>query len=493
MGEYLHGAFGERGIESAKSAVEAQSAIIYFGTAPVHTVEGGAQNVNRPIVVRNIAEARRYFGYSDDWASYTLCEAMHVHLQMGGVGPLVMINVLDPAVHKAAEGGTLTAKPASGRVNILSAGDVILDSVKVSGKEKGQDFALSYDSSREIVTISELKVGALGTEELSISWDRIDASAVDSADLIGTTDGMGLNTGIYVIRNVYQLTGYVPSTILAPGWSSEAEVHEVMYAESQRVNKHWRVWMRTDLPIIHEGTPLTLMTAATWKEANGYNKDNEAVYFPMAKGTDGRIYHISTLAAGNHQKLMSAQDGIPYTTASNTDCPIIERLYLGEDAEGRVYDAALINEYLNQHGINSAAFEGGRWAIWGAHCADYKYDPDSEDNEAAFETNRMMLFFVLNRFQVEEAKSIDKPLTPNDLRSKQAHWQAWLDKLVSSRMLAYGKCTFDATRISRSDVIHGDYRYGFAVSAIPLAKSLTASIVHSNEGYEIYIEEMQGA
>lgn len=490
MSEYKHGAYGLQDTQNAKSAVQSQGAMIYIGTAPVHTVKGGAANVNRPIAVRNIAEAKAYFGYSENWADYTLCEAMHVHLQMGGVGPLILINVLDPAVHKAAEKGSLSAKTENGRIRILSAGDAILDSVTVDGKEKDTDYAISYDPAKEIITITEIITGALGSDELSISWDRVDPAAVENAELIGSSDGMGLNTGLYAIKNVYQLTGYIPSMLAAPGWSSDPEVHEAMYNVSQRVNKHWHVYMRCDLPIIHNETPITLLNAATWKKANGYNKENETVYFPMAKGTDGRIYHLSTLAGGNLHGLLNQQGGIPYTTPSNTACPIIQSLYLGEDSEGRVYDDALINEQLNQHGIASAAYTGGRWAIWGAHSADYT--PDEKNDVNVAETNRMMLYFVLNRFQEDSVQYVDKPMPINTLRSIEARWQKWLDDLVATGMLSYGKCMLNAALISRSDIASGDFTFSFNISTTPLAKSLTVYAALTNDGLEFYINEMAG-
>ena len=113
MAEYpnfKHGTRGEINAEglSLNSIGKNRQAIVYIGTAPVHQVEGGAKNVNRPILARDISEARKYLGYSDDWASYTLCEAMHVHFEMKGVGPLIFINVLDPATHRKQTGGTAT-------------------------------------------------------------------------------------------------------------------------------------------------------------------------------------------------------------------------------------------------------------------------------------------------------------------------------------------------------------------------------------------------
>ena len=67
-------------------------AIVYIGTAPVHLVEGGVNNVNKPILVRDMSEARKYLGYSDDWAAYTLCEAM----QAGNLAGIYLIASKQP-------------------------------------------------------------------------------------------------------------------------------------------------------------------------------------------------------------------------------------------------------------------------------------------------------------------------------------------------------------------------------------------------------------
>ena len=129
-----------------------------------------------------------------------------------------------------------------------------------------------------------------------------------------------------------------------------------------------------------EDEKITLATAATWKNDNGYNKSNETVYFPLVKGTDDKIYHLSVLAAANFQELLVAQDGIPYVTATHDrqnplsgrvmvrlgmrycysyeeqwqpkDFPVVFRLYqLNLDGQaGRVYE-----------GYRQA--EGARWFV----------------------------------------------------------------------------------------------------------------------------------
>lgn len=485
MADYLHGAYGVISTAGTKVAAKSPNAIVYIGTAPVQTIAGGADNVNKPILVTDIAQARKALGYSEDWGKYTLCEAMHAHFELGGVGPLVLINVLDPERHKAAQGGTRSLKAENGRVVLTDMEDAVLASVKVAGKTAGKDYVAAYDQKKKTVTLTETDKGALGTDELEITYDLVDPSKVTEEDVVGATDGMGLNTGVYAVANVYQETGMIPSFLLAPGFSCMPEVHAAMQKAGSKVNGHWDVYMLCDIPIVDDGgEAVTLEGASAWKKKNGYACVNETVYFPLARGTDGKTYHLSTLAAANLQKLLIENDGIPYKTASNTACPIIANLYLGESAKGRVYDDRMINEALCKNGIASAAFTGGRWAIWGSHSADY--DQSEEDDVNISETNRMMLYYISNDFQQRRTRNVDQPMTKNDIESIVAEEKARLDALVKIGALTYGTVTLSATEDRNSDMMRGDWTFAFEVTTTPLAKSLTALVNWTDEGFITY-------
>lgn len=495
MADYLHGAYGQINPVENRVADGSTAPIVYVGTAPVHTLENGASNVNVPVLVNNIAEARRYFGYSKEWDKYTLCEAMYAHLINKGTGPLILINVLDPtkAAHKNATKTTVEKTPVNGVITIAAAGDVINATIAVKtiaetpvAKVRGTDYAVAYNIDKELLTITELTAGALGTAALTVEYDTIKPAGVTSADVIGSTDGLGLNTGLYAIYNVYPLTGFVPAYLAAPGFSSDPDVHDVMYQVSKKINGHWDAFIFADLPLTYNSTAITLETAATFKAQHGYNHDNERVFFPLGDGVDGNKYHLSVLNAANFQELLVEQSGIPYKTASNTDCDLIQGLYMGEANVGRVYDDKIINEKLNKNGIASAAFVGGRWAIWGAHSADYTEDDADYINVA--ETNKMMLFYVSNNFQQRRALDVDKPMTMNDVLSLVSEEQARLDALVNIGALTYGLVTINAEQMTTADIVNGDWSFAFNITTTPLAKSLTAVVSWTDEGFVTYFE-----
>jgi len=489
---YLHGPYGDQQANGDKVAVDSQSAIVVIGTAPVQNIEGFAAKINTPILVNNMAEARANFGYSDDWASYTLCEAMSYILENRGVGPLVLINVLNPATHKAQDKVSKSLTPANGQVVITNAEDAVLDSVLVKSgqttKVKGTDYSISYNYAKQTITLIELTEGALGSSALTITYDAVTPASVTDETVIGTTDDMGQNTGIFAVKDVYTKTGVIPAFLMAPGFSSHPAVHSALYQMSRNISSHWDAWMFTDIPIAYtsggETVAVTLATAYTWKNANGYNKDNETVCFPMFSGIDGKKYHGSVLRAGNFLEKLTSNDGVPFHSASNTDCTIIENLWLGASDDGRIFDDDVINRYLCKNGITSAAYVGGRWALWGAHSA--QYDQVNGDTINVAETNLMMLFYVTNDFQHRRFHDIDEPLTPNDIQQIVAEEQEHLDALISMNALLYAKAYMNADEIARSDMYMGDYKFTFDVTTTPLAKSLTALANWVDDGFATF-------
>ena len=563
MSEYLHGAYGDSQANGNRVSVDTESAIVCIGTAPVHTLglaSGGSYPVNKPVLVRNIAEAKKQFGYSDDWASYTLCEAMHHFFETKGIGPLVLINVLDPAKHfkspvatesKTPSEGVITLSdanlitvdsitvgtkvldtdytvavngdnntvvitektsgalgtsaltvtyqkkqvtsvsktPTNNIITIADAENIIMESVQVATqggspvvKAKGTDYSLAYSAAKKTITITGIT--DLGTSALTVTYNVIDPEKVDNDDVIGESDGLGTNTGIFAVKNVYQLTGVIPAYMIAPGFSSVPAVHAAMYQNSQKVNGHWDMWLFADLPLVDNTTPLTMDTVVTWKNSHGYNHVNETVYFPMIEGTDGKKYHLSVIAAANFLELLGENEGIPYHSASNTDAPIIGKLWLGEGSVNKLFDDEIINEKLNKNGIASAAFVGGRWAIWGAHSADYSQLNADSVNVA--ETSRMMLYYVSNDFQARRPRDVDQPMTANDIASIVAEEQNRLDALKAMGALIYGEAALDAESIANSDVYSGDFVFEFRVTTTPLAKSLKAIVTWVDDGFSTY-------
>ena len=99
---YKHGNYAVFNMDEAHeaSASKGNYAPVYVGALPVHTVAGGGANVNKPILLTDFASAVKAVGYTDDWANYDLCEALYTHFVLAENGPIVVINVFNPATKK---------------------------------------------------------------------------------------------------------------------------------------------------------------------------------------------------------------------------------------------------------------------------------------------------------------------------------------------------------------------------------------------------------
>ena len=86
-------------IATSLSAIKTDGIIpFYVGTAPINMCT--SQNINVPILCSSYEEAVKEFGFVRDFENYTLCEAIDAHFGKFGVGPIVLVNVLDPKTHK---------------------------------------------------------------------------------------------------------------------------------------------------------------------------------------------------------------------------------------------------------------------------------------------------------------------------------------------------------------------------------------------------------
>ena len=188
------------------------------------------------------------------------------------------------------------------------------------------------------------------------------------------------------------------------------------------------------------------------------------------------------------EALLIQNDGIPYMTGSNTPVKIVEDLYFGEAVTGRVYNDEVINRCLNANGINSAAYVGGQWVIWGMFAGSYSQETGTSIN--VFDTCLMMLYYLTNDFQHRRNIDIDKPMPINRLKSIVAEEQERVDALLGIGALTFGKVQLDGSREARSDVYSGDFRILFNVTNTPLAKSLTGIANWTPDGFEVYFAAM---
>jgi phage tail sheath protein FI len=249
---YKHGAYGVRTASQAKASVSADENVLYIGTAPINLIRGYADAglVNNPIEIKNLSDARNKIGYSEDWANYTLNEVCDFHFNnsQGNIGPVYVINVLDPDVHRKSAATEKTLNFVAGKASFVST-TIILDTFAIEDKSEGTDYSLEYDMLTGAVTVDSSGAATPMSGNVACTFYEINADAVTYSDIIGGESPDGSLTGLKAIKLIYGLYNAVVNIIAAPGWSEIPAVYKAMVSAAQKINGHWDAFVVADIPL----------------------------------------------------------------------------------------------------------------------------------------------------------------------------------------------------------------------------------------------------
>lgn len=484
---YKHGAYGEVGATKAQSAIQSGTVACYVGTAPIHLVKDYAAKglVNTPIKLSDWKQACSAIGYSSDWDKFTLCEAMKVHFDnsKGNVGAIYVINVYDPAQDSTAA-QTLSVTFVNGRAEVIIS-DVILDTVTIADAVAGTDFTVDYDYAAGKMILKALtdKV-ANGSVSVSYSKATLPTVSTYTEKVIGSVTAAGEYSGIAAIELLYNNFNVVANYLLAPGFSHLPTVYNALVTASQKRNGHWFSTVFADIPT---DTNTTMEAAIAWKKTNGYTSEYSVPCFPQAVDNEGKAYHLSVLSAWAQMKLDNDHNGIPFETCSNKAVPVTKQ-YFGASSKNAGFDKERGNA-LNENGIRTVVPHNGEMVLWGGHTAAYTYG-STADAAKIFDTNIFMRNHILNRFQIIWGSRVDEPMTLQLKDEILNSEQDYLNSLVAiGALIGEPTITFSAAENSTVDMMNGDFDFDFAHTPTPQAKSITATVSYTDDGFSVYTQE----
>lgn len=423
------------------------------GTAPINLSD--KTNVNKPVLCYSYQEAVEAFGYSEDWESYTLCEFIYSHFALFNVAPVVLVNVLDPTVHKGSVDKEEHTFAADAPAVTLSKQGVLLDSVVV--KSEGgtttyvldTDYTVGFDEDGNAV-ITRLEGGAIGeVSPIEATYDYIDPTMVDSDDIIGGVDTItGNYEGLELLDKVFPTFGLVPGMVLAPGWSHDPEVAAVMTAKASNINAHFKCIALTDVPV-DEITKYT--DVSQWKNLNNYVSPRQVVCWPKVKLGD-KEFHLSTQLAGIMCKTDAENDDVPYVSPSNKNLQANSAI-AGTD---EVMLGPEQGAYLNGQGIVTALNFIGGWKAWGNRTGAY---PSVTDVKDTFIPIRRMFDWIGNTLVLTFWQKVDYPITKRLVDTIIDSANIWLNGLAAREFILGGRVEFLRDENPTTDLIDGIIRF----------------------------------
>ena len=426
---------------------------VIWGTAPVHLTKNPSENVNKPVICYNWSEAVKAFGYSADWDSFTICEAMFSEFQLYGVSPIIFINVLDPARHKTAVADT-AGRTVAGDGTLAVNDSVLLSTLKVKGTSgkaatPDVDYLAAYNDDGQLI-ISIIDGGALaGATQLFLSYDKLDAFLVTKNDIIGGVSlATGETKGLEWASSIYTLFSMVPGILAAPGWSQDPTVASVMKAKALTLCGLFRCIVLTDVDTdaVRKYSDVNL-----WKNQNNYTGINQVVCWPCVRNGE-QVYRMSTHLLGIIGATDARNEDVPYQSPSNIAMQATGIcLKDGTEVALTLEQANMLNSQGIVTGLN---FVGG-WKSWGNYTGCY---PSNTDPKDCFICVRRMFDWQYQTFIQTYWQKVDQPLMPRLIKTIIDSEQVRLNGLVARGYLLGADVKFLEDENPVTDLMSGIIR-----------------------------------
>lgn len=451
--------------QKSTSVVQANTLPVYFGTAPINLIENPADAVNKVILAYNFEDYKKKLGYSEDWESFTLCEAAYAHFVENEQGPVAFVNVLELTDTEDAPAAAATFVDG---LHTINKEGVLKDSVTVEPTSGGtayqlnKDYALTFNDAGKLV-ISIIPGGTIpaGTTSLQVGYKSLKPSAVNAARIIGGSDAVtGVRTGLELIEDVFLDTALVPNLIVAPGFSDDPTVAAVMVAKVRDINGLFEAHAITDLDASQK-----YVSVAQWKEDNGYTSHLQTNTYPQFK-RNGRTFHASTIIAAAMMATDQQNGGVPVQTPSNQPISVDALVYADGTPVNIPYDQANV---LNANGIVTAIRWQDGFRAWGNRTGAF---PEITDAQRAVIPVRRMFSYIKNNLVLRHWQKLDNPLNRRLIESIADDANIWINGLVGAGYLLGGRVEFRATDNPDDQLGNGKMVYRVFVTPPSVAQEI---------------------
>jgi len=469
LGIFKHGVSWSDVPTSVISPVEAPAGVnVVFGSAPLHLVPGGNLNLNTPILCNTYEDAVASLGYSNNWATYDICEHMDACFVEFGMFPAIYVVVNDPARTGSTPLTPKTLTLVGGKVD--SAEELIYWTIAVKGQSGtptyvlGTDYLLSLSANNTWI-ITRIVGGAIAsdTAQIQLTGTKPSTTPITSTDIIGGVNGTtGKRTGLEVIEDVFQETGLVPGVIICPAFSHVAAVAAVMEAKSENINGCFACTCLID---VDTSTIKVASGVPAWKTANNISFPRQQCLFgkPALVSADApaKVFNF----ASQQGPLMQWTDayrgqGLPYYSPSNKNLRMNSlQLQDGTELPMHLLDA----NYLNSQGVVTALNFIGGWRSWGNRTAAYPADSDVKD---MFIPVRRMFDYIGNTVVLTIWQKVDEPGNRRLIDAVVNSLQLWLDGLAASQALLGARVEFRQDENPTTELLDGHYTFHIYI-AVP--------------------------
>jgi len=455
----------EKGTATTAAITGTSGLQVVVGTAPVNMVAYNATKsgvVNVPILANTYKEAVQQLGYSDEFKSYTLCMEMYHTFQVEGAGPIVLINVLDPAKHKSAFSETTLT--LTNTMATLNEKGVLTSTLTVKSGTTALD-AGDYTTEFNDDGTLEITVTKKGVSTITVSGEKLDPSMVTAKDIVGGLDSAtGEETGIEAVRKVYPKLGMTPGIILAPYWSKDATVCAALQAKVTTMNGCFRVFFCADIDSSDTGAT-KYTDVKSQKEKQGLNSAYGAAGWLWGKVGDYLIAPSVVMAAKLAYVDASLGD-VPYDGLDNQTVSISAACL--EDGTEVLLDQEQASE-VNGYGVCTLLNMNG-WRLWGNNTCAYPSNTDPKDRWISI---RRFMSWAANTFILTYFQKLGRPVNTRFIQDIVQSENIRGNSFVARDICAKYSIAYDE---DSSDLANGKVAFYQYMSPYPPAENIVDTI-----------------
>lgn len=392
-----------------------RSAIIgLVGSAPTGPI-------NTPTLIMNRTDAITKFG--GPAAGYTIPLALDAILAQGDqVGFIVVVNALDPAVHKTAVTGEAATFDTTANTLALAYPHVANVVVKNSGGTVTYVAGTDYTVNAATGVVTRVPGGAITSgQAVSVSYDYQDTTKVTNSVIIGGVDQItGNKAGIEALLDASSIYGFAPKILIAPQYSSAKLVMDALLAKAASLRA---------VAIADQAVGNTPEEALAYRME--FDNPRAIVTYPLLASEDKDNHPITIPFSSCLAGAMSRTDNELGFWYSPSNKPILGITGLERPIPYLTFHSAdTMANYLNENQIVTAIhYEGYR--VWGNRSA-------TSDTAWQFIAVRRQFDVIEDSIELGTVHLLDRPINRAFFEDLTDTVQAFLNSLVGRGALIAG-------------------------------------------------------
>lgn len=456
VANYLHGIEttevenGARPVKTVKSAV-----IGLIGTAP-------SGPVNEATLCLSETDAACFGTQLPGFTIPQALDAIYDH----GAGTVIVINVLDPAVHRSRIADESVAFDTVTGIAQLENAAILECTLKsadgATTYTEGSDYSLNAAQGK----LTLIKGGKI-TGETRATYDYADPTKVTAADIIGAVDEAGNRTGMKALKDTYNDFGFFAKILISPVFCTQTSVSTALIALAEQLGA---------IAYIDAPAGTTYAQVMAGRGPNGtinFNTSSDRVRlcYPYVKVYDAatnadRLEPLSSRAAGLRAKIDN--DKGYWWSSSNQE--ILGITGMERKLSAMIDDPQCEVNLLNEQGITTVFNSyGSGLRLWGNRTAAWP----TVTHMRNFENVRRTGDVINESIRYFGQQFIDMPVNQALIDAIVESVRGFGRKLIGDGALLGFDCWFDTARNEETELANGHLLISYKYTVPPPMERLT--------------------